>query len=87
MLSSLTINNFKCFYDSFIKFGKLTVLAGKNGTGKSTVIQALALMMQTIRHNETSKDLILNGDALQLGTFTEVVNSSSDRSRSGERYN
>lgn len=45
------IKNFKCFYDVSININGLTVLAGANGYGKSSVIQALLLFRSTIEHN------------------------------------
>lgn len=44
------INNFKCFYDASININRLTILAGANGFGKSSVIQALLFMRRTIEH-------------------------------------
>lgn len=44
------ICNFKCFYDASVNINGLTVLAGSNGFGKSSVIQALLFMRRTIEH-------------------------------------
>lgn len=48
MINAIRIENFKCFENQSIKFNGLTVLAGTNGVGKSTVIQSLLLIRQTI---------------------------------------
>lgn len=37
----LSIENFKCFNEISIPLNQLTILAGANGNGKSTVIQSL----------------------------------------------
>ena len=47
---NLEIENFKCFTHKFIPLNRLTVLAGANGNGKSTVIQALLFLRRTIEH-------------------------------------
>ena len=47
---TLKINNFKCFYHIEVPINSLTVLAGGNGNGKSTVIQSLLLLRRTIEH-------------------------------------
>jgi predicted ATPase len=47
---NLKIQNFKCFTDKSIPLNRLTVLAGANGNGKSTVIQALLFLRRTIEH-------------------------------------
>jgi len=47
---NLEIENFKCFTHKTIPINRLTVLAGANGNGKSTVIQALLFLRRTIEH-------------------------------------
>jgi predicted ATPase len=82
MKKSLYIDNFKCFKDTIIELGNLTVLAGANSVGKSTTIQALLLLkvIETALLNK-QKTVPLNGVFAQnLGTTREVlnVNASSD---------
>lgn len=48
-MHKLTIKNFKCFQDVALDFNKLTVLVGANGYGKSSVIQALLLLRETLQ--------------------------------------
>jgi predicted ATPase len=47
---TLSIKNFKCFYDIEVPINELTVLAGGNGNGKSTAIQSMLLLRRTIEH-------------------------------------
>lgn len=49
-MRNLEIENFKCFTHKTISLNRLTVLAGANGGGKSTVIQALLFLRRTIEH-------------------------------------
>lgn len=49
MFGELKINNFKCFPKEKIDFKKLTIFAGANASGKSSVIQALLLIEETTR--------------------------------------
>jgi predicted ATPase len=49
-MNHLKINHFKCFEDADIYINRLTVMAGANGNGKSTAIQALLYLRQTIEH-------------------------------------
>ena len=44
MIKSLKLTNFKCFRNEEIAFESLTILAGANASGKSSVIQALLLL-------------------------------------------
>ena len=46
MIHRLQIKGFKCFDDADFSFSNLTLLAGKNSMGKSTVIQAILAMIQ-----------------------------------------
>ncbi|MCI8893696.1 MAG: DUF3696 domain-containing protein [Lachnospiraceae bacterium] len=49
MIQSLRLNNFKCFQEETISFRDLTILAGANASGKSSVIQALLLLKYSNR--------------------------------------
>ena len=48
MLDSIELRNFKSARHLLVKLAPLTVLTGLNGSGKSTVLQALALIEQSI---------------------------------------
>ena len=48
MITNITLENFKCFRQVSINPKRLTVLIGPNGTGKSSVLQALLLHKQTV---------------------------------------
>lgn len=50
---SLKIRQFKCFKDISVPIANLTVMAGANGVGKSTSIQSLLLLRQTIEQCTT----------------------------------
>ena len=88
MLAQLRIKNFKCFKDSLLPFGGITLITGGNGVGKSSIVQSLLLLRQvadgTRRAKEHSQTLVridglpvrLNGSyELNLGNSTSVTNS------------
>lgn len=87
MIKNITINNFKCFLDASINLNRLTILAGSNAVGKSTIIQALLLIRQTIdrlksEHNNLKDfyqfDIQLNGEyLLNLGDSSQVLSSNA----------
>lgn len=79
MLTELRLKHFKCFSDQTLALAPLTLLAGANGSGKSSVIQSLALLAQTFTHNEWSTGLLLNGPALALGGVADVLNQQTGR--------
>ena len=43
MIESMEITSFKCIHHESIEFAPLTLLAGPNSSGKSTVLQAILL--------------------------------------------
>ncbi len=51
----------------------LTLLSGGNASGKSSVMQALALLNQTMREHEWSSHLVLNGATVRLGTAADTI--------------
>ena len=79
MLEHISLKNFKCFETLSLPLAPLTLLSGTNASGKSSVIHSLILLHQTIRENEYAQRLILNGNTVQLGTRTDVVNQIHGR--------
>jgi len=76
-MKSLRIKNFKCFLDKEIEFSNLTVLAGENGAGKSTVIQSLLLFAQNFLKDpilQYPKKLYLNSYYCELGSVKRLLN-------------
>ncbi|WP_212626437.1 DUF3696 domain-containing protein [Pseudomonas sp. PP3] len=79
MISKIELRNFKCFQLLKLPLAELTLLAGSNASGKSSLLQALVVLHQTIRENEWSTRLILNGGILNLGTVQDVINKIHGR--------
>ena len=78
MLTSLTIENFKCFYKpNKIKLNNITILAGSNGVGKSSVIQSLLLLRQTIENKNVGIYTIKLNDSYNLNLGNSKVITSS----------
>lgn len=74
MLKKLTLRNFKRFDEAGVTLdpGKVTVLIGVNGSGKSTILQALQVLKQSCLENVQGR-LKLEGSEISLGSFNEVV--------------
>lgn len=79
MITRLDLQCFKCFELLKLPFAPLTLLSGSNASGKSSVLQALVLLHQTMREHEWSTRLMLNGDAIRLGTVLDVVDKIHGR--------
>lgn len=81
MLRSLHIGSFKCFDELNLELRPLTLLSGINGGGKSSVIQALVLLAQTLSEREWGRTLLLDGPDIALGSAADVLNQKSARHR------
>jgi len=82
MIKSLRLHNFKCFADQEIGLGPLTLLSGLNGTGKSSILQALLLLRQSFLQGVLPQGgLALNGDLVQTGTARDALYEGSEDER------
>lgn len=74
MISSLYLRNFKCFESQSFDMGNLALLAGLNGMGKSSVLQALLLLRQSyLDRLLPDVGLELNGSLIRMGTAQDVL--------------
>lgn len=74
MIKTLRLHKFKAFEDTGpIDIRPITVLAGPNSAGKSTILQSLLLLKQTLESG--SPDLVLNLDGrfLQLSGLDQLT--------------
>lgn len=71
MLNNLYIKDFKCFNELNLELSNLNLLVGTNSSGKSTIIQALLLVVNNITNKTDSP---LNGHLVSLGSFSEARN-------------
>jgi predicted ATPase len=77
VIDKLTITNFKAFGSAEIRLAPYTLLSGLNSSGKSTVLQALALLRQSFDQglllSLDDGGFPLNGELTQLGTGQDVL--------------
>ncbi len=88
MIYDLEIKGFKCFLDSKISFSNITILAGVNSAGKSSVIQMLLLLRQSYEKimsngcniNDLKNMKIALNDVfcLNLSNSSEILNVNQD---------
>ena len=83
MLQQIELRHFKCFALLKLPLSPLTLLSGANASGKSSVMQALVLLHQTIREHEWSRRLMLNGTSVRLGTASAVIDDIYGRRTCG----
>lgn len=76
MIDSFQVRNFKAFASLDLPLGGLTLLTGLNAAGKSTTMQALALLRQSHEVGMLAGDdrgLLLNGELVALGVGVDVL--------------
>lgn len=74
MIDNIGVRNFKAFASADIRLGCYTLLSGLNSSGKSTVLQSLALLRQS--HDLLAEDdggFLLNGELVELGIGQDVL--------------
>ena len=73
-LSGIELQNFKSYVEKQeIKFSDLSILLGANSSGKSTAMQAILVIKQTMECNSPDEQLLLSGKYVTLGDFDDVV--------------
>jgi len=74
MIEKITIKNFKSLKNIDLSLSNLNVLAGLNGSGKSTFLQSLLLLRQSFKHEpKDSIGLILqDGELISLGSGKDI---------------
>ena len=68
VITNIILKNFKCFREVEVNPRRITVFVGPNGTGKSSVLQALALLKQSVG----SGALKLNGPLVNLQSYERL---------------
>lgn len=81
MIEKISLKNFKLFKEEtdFIGLNKVNLLTGINGRGKSSFLQSLLLMKQTLLIASGLQRLFLNGQYVNLGNALDVKNAEISR--------
>ena len=86
MIQRIQLEAFKAFDRLDLALGQLTLLSGLNSSGKSTVLQAFALLRQSFDAGMLGgglrDELLLNGPLVELGTGRDLYCEYSRRSTS-----
>ena len=79
MIERLSLENFKSIKDESFDLEGLTILAGLNGMGKSSVIQSLLLLRQSHeKHLLPDEGVSLTGEYLSIGTGRDLLFSDAE---------
>ena len=79
VLSELKLSNFRIFDDEVtIRFKPITVLIGRNSSGKSSIIKFLLMLKQSTM--ATRLDFpVVDGTEVKMGTFMELKNVKTNK--------
>jgi len=79
MITKWKVFNFKSIREETeLTLGPLTIFAGANSSGKSTFIQSILLVAQTLAHKVSSRSVVLNGALTSLGQFDDLKSNGSE---------
>ncbi|MEV4292133.1 DUF3696 domain-containing protein [Nonomuraea bangladeshensis] len=76
MITYLRLQNFKAWADSGkIHFGPITAFFGSNSSGKTTFLQSMLLLKQTVESADRGRVFDMGGPAslVSLGTFNDIT--------------
>jgi len=75
MINSTRLKNFKTFKNETVfNVSLLNLLTGINGRGKSSYLQSLLLIRQSLEEHGNFDKVIFNGSCVNLGSFRDVKN-------------
>ncbi|CCK78341.1 uncharacterized protein TOL2_C01710 [Desulfobacula toluolica Tol2] len=75
MINSTRLKNFKTFKNETVfNVSQLNLLTGINGRGKSSYLQSLLLIRQSLEEHGNLNKVIFNGSCVNLGSFRDVKN-------------
>ena len=73
-LSAIRLQNFMAFEDTgWIDLRPITLLFGRNSSGKSAIIRALLLLKQSLESRDANAPLIFSGSLVDLGSYYNAV--------------
>ncbi len=74
MISKIHLKNFKALRDTGeLEIKPITFLVGPNCSGKTSLIQAILALRQTVRSQDPHTPLILDDEYINLGSYRDVV--------------
>ena len=78
MITKWKVFNFKSIRkETELDLGQLTIFAGANSSGKSTIVQSILLIAQTLSSKLSSRSVVLNGALTSLGQFDDLKSNGS----------
>ena len=74
MINKWVLDNFKSINrEKELNFRPLTIFTGANSSGKSTILQSILLVTQTLQDQIESRSIVLNGWFKKFGSYSDIV--------------
>jgi predicted ATPase len=87
MIKSVRLKNFKSYKDSGeVPFAPFTVLIGCNNAGKSSLLQSLLVLRQTLLDPSIDTRLVTRGRHVDLGGFYDIVHGKESTNDEDRRF-
>ena len=84
MLEFIRVQRFKSLLDASFPLGKINLFSGLNGMGKSSLIQTLLLLRQSMERNTLlDKGLLLKGEYVSLGIGKDILSENAEEETIG----
>ena len=77
MIDSISINNLRSLNGGKVNIKPITVLVGKNSSGKSSFLRVFPLLRQSVESN-TIGPILWYGKYVDFGAFSEAINRNSE---------
>ena len=77
-LTGLELHNFKSIRSSRVRIKPLTIVAGANSSGKSSLLQSILALTQVCRRRIDGNQFPLNDDLTKLGTFSALKHQKAE---------
>lgn len=80
MITNFAMTNFKSFASSeMMRFAPITLIFGPNSSGKSSIIQALMMLKQTLEKENGQGKLETDGESISLSNYSNIIHGQNDK--------
>lgn len=82
MLSRIRLENYKSIKQlNQLELKPITLISGENSSGKSSILQSILILKQTLESSFSKEPLLLNGEYVSVGDFKDVLFSGASEEK------
>ena len=79
MLRKIGLDNFKSFQNlPGLEIKPITILCGTNSCGKSSILQSILLLKQSLESQDPYKSFLINGRFVHHGSFKNIIHGKNE---------